>query len=328
MILEPHSTRLFPKNFGADQYAITGLASRCDWVILSDRKPPNVHLHRNCNTDHPRHIFLSLRAPFEAILFFFEDILPKLSADFVLVSGSVDATVPRQIDARWRQFSVPERDMINHILCHPKLKHWYAENLDQAAHPKLSPLPLGLMFPKGYPEGGIIVPEVPPISKRPLKVFCAHRHREGAQWEPRRRVSDLATGPWAAFTTHPEIELPEAQFFTQIEAHSFVLCVEGGGLDPSPKAWSTLLNGAIPIIRKNSVSLAYMHLPIVMVDDWQADALRPDLLWQWRDTLQTWFDDAHGRREVIRRMSLDYWCSFVATGTPITDGEIGLHGMS
>ena len=161
MIFEPHSTRLFPKSGGAKNYVVTGLAHRCDWVLLTDNQPPYVYLHRNRSTDNPKHIFLSLRSPFKAIEYFCESILPTLQAEFVLVSGSEDATLPRQIDARWRSINERETAMIDRILNHPCLKHWYVENLDQVGHHKLSPLPLGLVFPNGCPDGGIIVPQVP-----------------------------------------------------------------------------------------------------------------------------------------------------------------------
>ncbi|MEN9063000.1 hypothetical protein [Ponticoccus litoralis] len=36
----PLTTRLFPKAGGADRYRISGLAARCDWVVLSDTQPP------------------------------------------------------------------------------------------------------------------------------------------------------------------------------------------------------------------------------------------------------------------------------------------------
>lgn len=36
-----------------------------------------------------------------------------------------------------------------------------------------------------------------------------------------------------------------------MQSHAFVLCAEGGGVDPSPKAWQAILHGAIPIIRRD-----------------------------------------------------------------------------
>lgn len=316
MIARPHSTRLFPKNRGADGYAVTGLAARCDWVVLSDARAPHVHLHRNRDTDRPRHIFLSFRAPFHAIRYFAQSILPALASDFVLITGSEDVTLPRQTDARWRRFDAEERAMLARILDHPRLVHWYAENLDEGGDAKRSPLPLGLVFPDGMPDE-LVLPAPPPLARRPLRVFCAHRHRDGPQWAPRRHITRLAEGPWQGFCTAPAHEMPEPAFMAQVERHAFVLCAEGGGLDPAPKAWSALLHGAIPIIRNTALMPAYAHLPVAVVEDWHADALSPARLTRWRDALLPWFDDTSMRREVLHRLSADYWWRIIAAGRPV-----------
>src|SRR5690606_38296292 len=93
---EPMSTRLFPKNRGADAYVVNGIARRCDWVVLSDRQPPQASLVRQVETEAPRHVFVSLREPFQALAFFIERVLPMIRGPFVLVSGSEDASLPRQ----------------------------------------------------------------------------------------------------------------------------------------------------------------------------------------------------------------------------------------
>jgi hypothetical protein len=92
-----------------------------------------------------------------------------------------------------------------------------------------------------------------------------------------------------------------------VEAASFVLCVEGGGLDPSPKAWTALLHGAIPILRDTPVAAAYRALPVAVVPDWQAGALTPARLAAWKAALAPAFDDPARRARVLERLGLDYW---------------------
>lgn len=217
------------------------------------------------------------------------------------------------------QFEPRERELVLRILAHPCLQRWYAENLDESIHPKLSPIPLGLVFRDGYPDGGIVIPHVPRLLGRPLRVFCAHRHREGPQWLLRRRVSDLAEGEWRTFSTVPASEMSETAFMAEVERHAFVLCAEGGGLDPSPKAWSALLYGAIPIIRNTALTPAYAHLPVVVVDDWRAGALSAVKLERWRESLLPWFDEPARRQEVLHRLSVDYWWQVIAAGRAIED---------
>ena len=302
-----HSTRLFPKNRGATAYVPTGIAARCDWLVLSDAAAPRTALVRRVPTDRPRHVFLSLRDPFAALRFFATEVLAQLRAPFVLVSGSEDVTIPHQTDRRWRSFDAGERALLDAILDHPCLLRWWAENLDAACHPRLTPLPVGMVWPDGPPDPSAPPPVPPPLGPRPLRVLCAHRIREGPQWQPRRDVSALAAGPWAAFAERPAGELPEADFHARLQANSFVLCVEGGGLDPSPKAWTALLHGAIPILRDTPVAAAYRALPVVVVPDWTADALDPDRLRAWKAALHPRFDTPRGRAEWHGRLGLEYW---------------------
>lgn len=321
----PHETRLFPKNRGADAYALTGLAARCDMVVLSDLVAPNIHVHRRLGGEPPRHIFLSLRAPFHALRFFAEDVMPHLSAPFILVSGSEDITLPRQTDRRWRGYSAKEGEMLDQILAHPLLRHWYAENLDQAGHPKRSPLPLGMVYPEGT-AGQKVRPAVPALAQRPGRAFCAHRLREGPQWEVRRHVTALAEGPWRSFCSMPQAEIPESAFIQAIAEHAFVICVEGGGLDPSPKAWLALANGAVPIVRRTALADAYAHLPVAFIDDWTEEALSEAKLKEWQAHLAPAFDTPAGRDRTLFRLSLDYWWQLVSTATPIRAPEKAIDG--
>jgi hypothetical protein len=308
------STRLFPKCAGATAYALSGIAARCDWVVLSDTAPPHVLLVRQ--RPGPRHVFLSLREPFEALRFFADEVLPQIPGPFVLVSGSEDVTLPHQTDRRWRPFDDGERTRIGAILEDPRLMCWFAENLDDALHRKFAPLPVGLVWPEGPPAGPWPrLPgekPVPPLGPRQLRVLCAQRNRDGPQWEARRRVDALARQDWAGFTTLVGRELPEADFLSEMAEHSFALCVEGGGLDPSPKAWTALLCGTIPIIRATAAAEGYRGLPVVVVPDWTAEALNEARLAVWKAALRPEFDDPTRRAAVLDRLRLDHWWRRIA----------------
>lgn len=311
-MLNTHSTRLLPRLQGADKYKITGIASKCDWVILTDYELPHTHLHKNKKEGAPKTIFLSLRYHERALQYFTETILPQIDSAFTLVSGSSDATVPYQVDKRWVPLNAQNRRRVAIILDHPHLHHWVAENADNVSHPLMSPLPLGLVY-SDAPQlrETMPVPRAPDLAKRPLNILCGHRVREGQQWEARKAITDTAKAHWASFTTILDEDIPEDAFLNLIDAHSFVLCAEGGGLDPSPKAWQALLRGAIPIIRRNSLYDAYKHLPVVFVDDWSADALTLDKLELWKNDRLQIFDDTAQRANVLERLSLEYWWDYI-----------------
>ncbi|RPH16173.1 MAG: hypothetical protein CBB67_015835 [Alteromonadaceae bacterium TMED7] len=301
-----HQTRLFPKNQGADNYLINGIAARCDWVVLSDLQAPQTALVKR-KSHTPKTVFLSLRAPFVAIKYFYDEVLPQLTAPFVLVSGSEDITVPNQTDKRWRVFNDQEQAMIEAILAHPNLIHWYAENLDDASQPGMSPLPLGLVHHESDATPDLVDPNPVPLRNRPNTVLCAHRIRDGEQWAPREQVSKLASTYWGAFCRVIDEEVSLEEYFTALHQHSFVLCVEGGGIDPSPKAWHALLNGTIPIIRSPGLRAAYQKFPVVFVDDWSADSLNEARLAKWKEVLQPWYDEPILRQQVMYKLGLDYW---------------------
>jgi len=289
---EVWSTRLFPKGQGADAYRLTGLAARCDWVVLSDSAEPVTYLRiRSGAPISPRTVFLSLRNPLPAIEYFACEVLPKISSPFILFSGSEDVTTPTQTDHRWKPYPPAIRAAIDSILAHPGLTVWWAENIDEAAHPKLQPMPLGLLPSNG--GAAMAEPfEFAPLISRPLAVLCGHRIRQGPQWEPRRQVSALARDVWQDWTTLLNDPVEEPVFKRLLSRHAFVLCVEGGGLDPSPKAWLALLNGAIPIIRKSPTAAAYEDLPVIIIDDWKNDSITLDKLESWRAGLSEKFQQA------------------------------------
>ena len=305
--LDPLSTRLFPKGQGAAAYRLEGVAARCDWVLCSDHVEPTTALLKPGRRERPRTIFVSLRTPFRALEVFADEVLARLHAPFVLITGSEDVTLPRQLDARWRAYTAAEAARIERILAHPRLCHWFAENLSDAGHPKLSPLPLGLVFPEGRPEGGVPYTDVPPLSGRTGKVLVAHRVREGPQWETRRRITALARTAWAGFCTVPEDEVAPEEFERLLREHAFVLCAEGGGLDPSPKAWQALIHGAVPIIRKGPLDAAYARLPVAFVDAWESGALTPEILARWQGELAPRIEGPAARERLRARLGLDYW---------------------
>lgn len=306
------STRLFPKGAGAEAYRLHGVAGRCDWVVLSDHRAPHAVLARRVETDAPRHVFVSLRAPFHALAFFWDHVLPQLHGPFVLVTGSEDVTVPRQLDRRWRPFDEVERARLRALRDDPRVLHWFAENLDDDdGHPRVSPLPVGLVFATPPHVPSAVVPEVPSLASRPARILCAHRVRTGPQWDLRREASAIAR-------RHPgtcdvvDDELPEDAFLREVEAHAFVMCVGGGGLDPSPKAWQSILHGAIPIVLDGPLRPAYACLPVAFVPRWDDAVFAPAQLAAWQRGLALHFDDPAGRAETVRRLGLDYWWGKIA----------------
>jgi len=316
----PLSTRLFPKFKGADAYALTGIAARCDWVVSSDRSEPYIEDRLRTEVVDVRTVFVSLRSHERALEHFLDVVLPQLTSPFVLVTGSEDVTLPNQTDKRWPVLSLTLRDRLLALLDNPLLLRWFCENLDEAVHPKLEALPLGMVFPAASTDMELAVPDWGEPEARHRRILCAHRVRDGAQWEVRKRVTALAKSHWASFVTILEDPVSEAEFEELIRAHAFVLCVEGGGLDPSPKAWQTLLNGAVPIVRQSPVVAAYSEFPIIQVDAWRPGALTSEKLDRW---LEDHFRSGRlkaRRNEVLEKLGLDHWWGRIEACLQVSGG--------
>lgn len=296
-------------------YALTGIAARCDWVVLSDPNPPEAVLVERRPGPRPRHVFLSMRNPFAALKYLHDQLLSRIEGPFQLISGSEDCTLPEQQDQRWRDFDSEERRIIQAIAEDPRVISWSAENLTHCWHPKCRPLPLGMVTagresPERLPPAHThrhAPRNTPPQAIRPVRLLCAHRIREGAQWDLRRRVSTLCRTELAAWSTVIDEELPNTRFEQHLRLHAFVICAQGGGIDPSPKAWHALLHGAIPIIRSSALDPAYGQLPVMIVPEWSASALSSQQLQACQQALLPWFDQPERRAEVLRRLSLDHW---------------------
>lgn len=229
----------------------------------------------------------------------------------IVVSGGHDSTFPYQWDSRYAQ-STPAvtEELIDWIRQSP-IRRWYAENLT-SYDPIFSPIPGGVL-PSPWRDS------VRFVRTRPLRpfpknlVFCAHRDKGGqranAQFDVRRHVTALAEGPWRSFTTIPVDYLSLAEFRRELRAHPFTLCVEGGGIDPSPKAFEALLQGSIPIIKESPLADAYRHFPVLVVEDWSGEALSElnlqETLRQTQEEWPDWFS-------VIDRLRLRYWSELIA----------------
>ncbi len=308
VLVSMHNTRLFPKHEGAAAYRLTGIAARCDWVLLTDSLgEPEL---RGDPSIQPRTVFVSMRSFNDALPYFCANILPRIRNRFVLVSGSEDVTVPNQTDVRWRPNNSDERRAIRAISEDERLIHWFVENRDEVL-PNTSSLPVGYVFAEGQSNRVRVAEPATALADRPLAFLCAHQVRDGAQWDVRRNVTRLCRDYYQEFATVVDETLSPEAFIAAVRRHPFALCVQGGGLDPSPKAWTCIANGTIPIIKSSPLDDAYRQLPVAFVEDWDEKCLTPSRLSKWIEVLSPYYEVPALRRNVLDKLSLDYWWSNV-----------------
>jgi GR25 family glycosyltransferase involved in LPS biosynthesis/tetratricopeptide (TPR) repeat protein len=249
---------------------ITGIASLCDWVICRQQ------CLRLKNTEFPRILFLSGYDGHIGFSYFYYSILPQITSPFTLIIASEDSTFPNDKgEARFSHYSMYKKE-IETLLAHPLLIKVFVENLD-SVHPKLTAIPLGITT-------DTLEPSV--VRERNGRVLICHRIREdgSTQWDDRKHVKKLGETEWSSFAD-VFYQLTPTEFKKALETYSFVVCVHGGGYDPSPRAWESLYYGAIPIIAHSPVDEAYQEFPVAWVDTWDKNAITPEKLKEWSATL-------------------------------------------
>ena len=256
----------------------------------------------------PRIVFVKGRSDHLSV--FFASFLPRIKPDtrFVLITGDCDHTMPKQLDRRYESNETAGlADALEALRNDPRLIHWYAQNLDTTLS-KMSAMPLGYIEGDGNRiyQAASDNPHPIRLRDRPLKVLCAHRIRQGPQWQKRRDVSALIADHWGSFVDHPD-NIAAEDFAETIARYPFVLCVGGGGLDPSPKAWAALIAGSIPIVERNATTAVYGELPVAFVDEWHKDCLDIARLERWVDELYPHFEDPTLRAATLARMSMGAW---------------------
>lgn len=279
---------------------LTGLLDRGSLFVFCDSK--DFVYHRRKSNAHYAGILLSNGST--------SGLLPVLSEiqERTVVIGGFDATFPQQVDKRFAPRSTEEIQDLSEALA--RFDQVYVENLVGSGQ-NLSPIPGGII---SHPwRGSVVFSKTRPNQdgSRNL-VYCAHKTRRSSeQWDTRRRVTELARGPWSSFTTVQSGRRTLREFRRELQQHPFTLCVEGGGIDPSPKAFEALLQGSIPIIRDSDLADAYKHFPILVIPEWEAKHLTPEILRQARgDILEGWPDWT----DVLERLSLNYWREIIIRG--------------
>lgn len=298
MSLEIMNTRL-PKKNSYNQKDLMGLSKRCDWFIHLDQ------CINITNTSNPKNIFMSnLRGDF-TFPFFVKNILPNLTQSFNLIIASEDYSFPSGTEDARAQFYKFNDENVQLILNNPIAKRIFVENLD-TIHPKLTPIPLGILL---YNSNAKLDYNPIDFSNRSINVYCCHRFkgRKSSQWDERKRVTEFCKNEWKTFVYYEDEGISNTRLMNRLRNCKFCLCVRGGGCDPSPKCWESLMSGCIPIIKHSPVDKAYSRFPIIFVDNWSSDCINQEKLKEWFEKLRKFYEDADERRKVVEMLTMDYW---------------------
>ena len=287
-----------------------GLQKMCDWII--DNHSDTI-VKKNGITK-PRTIFVKADPEYWEI--FLNTVLPEIQTSFILISGSADRTTPNQIDLRYDSYRGTRLgEQLHKLADDSRISKWFLENCDEKLSPKMHLFPLGArgdVFDNDlewHKNAWEIALKPCNMKKKGIKTISINRTRTGGngQWKQRAKVLKLLKGNWKNYIDYKHADIPSNIFVKELSKYSFVLCVEGGGLDPSPKAWQAIIAGSIPIIRKTQIYEAYKDFPCAWIDEWTEDAITPTKLKKWLEELSPWFDDPSKRNKILHKLTLKYW---------------------
>eukprot|EP01033_Poteriospumella_lacustris_P002653 gene2653-1929_t len=237
-VIDPVLSTSIITNCTCPRHNLIGTAAYTDWAILEPC------LYRFSKDDAPRTVYVHSTM----LAAFATKILPQMvkGPPFVLISGGTDATLPRQIDKRCKPFEGFSGDfpLFFAILNSSKVLHWYAENRDVSdGYEKFSTWPTGLSYARLiYPDDMSDLISYrrqhgnEALIKKPLQVLVSDRfHGDNAQMHLRREVRALCNRTPTCKVPAADIQTEHKQFIEDISKVSFVACIQGGGVDPSPK---------------------------------------------------------------------------------------------
>ena len=248
---------------------------------------------------------------------FIKKALPALTQPINLVIVTSGQTFPNNTDNRIYIKKYPKN--LDALFQHPYINKIFVENLDCAC-PKTFPIPLGINSNNSPTESEYFLKHENINPKKPLKFTNFNVIRfDSIQWAERDYVNKLSEDCWSKhyIKTHAQNQLKPISheyYLKLLSEYMFTVCVHGGGLDVNPKLWESLLVGVIPIIRENKpYTDIYIDLdfPVVMVKDWNSRTMMLRNLETWRDKYYHHFTDPDKRRDMLYKLSVDYWINYV-----------------
>lgn len=226
---------------------------------------------------------------------FVRQVLPRVKARFVLVTGDSSRCVPSEVRAEAAE-----------VLKCAKVVHWFAQNYDGSApSERFSPIPLGIDFhsisENAYWGEQVASPleqertlvsigkSLPSLQARQVKVYadfgwqrgfglyrrirplCGAKIRDNRhQLAEKLRGNDLVH-----FQAGP---LRRSEMWRRRGEYAFVLSPHGWGLD-CHRTWEALALGHIVLVPSSSLDGLYDGLPVVPLKSWSE--ITPENLEHW-----------------------------------------------
>jgi len=282
---------------------LTGLAKKCDWFI-------NGNQLLKLNTRQPKTIFLTAYRGNAGIKHLVTKLLSQINSAFVLIIASEDYTFPTGKGDIRKNIYRYCKNLLYELLDFRFLAHIFVENLD-IIHHKMSPIPLGLLKGKKITNEEFLAID---FSKKTHLCFVRNRTygNVDGQWADRKRANDYAKKDWSNFVKYIDYEMKQDNYIKTLKQSKFCLCIHGGGYDPCPKFFESILCGTIPIIQHSPLDFAFEKYPCVFIDDLNKNALTAEFLLQKYEELKEFYE-GEKRKTILPLLTLDYWWNIIVS---------------
>lgn len=206
---------------------------------------------------------------------FVAQVLPRLRAQIVLVTGDSDASFPSAAGAAGRA-----------LLDSPSILHWYTQNYDGTAPlERVSPLPIGLDFhtlsdrpqwgepvtPQREQEAGLdaIVASLPPLDQRIPQLYVDFSWQAGnGSIQDDMRGSIIRLLADHPLVVHQHERLPRSEMWRRKGQYAFSLSPRGAGLD-CHRTWEALVLGQVVLFPSSSLNPMFEGLRAFRLEYWE-----------------------------------------------------------
>jgi len=249
------------------------------------------------------------------LLQFINDIVPRITVPFVVVTGSSDVSGPLE-GMGWSDFTLQR---VNSLLAQPNLVAVFSQNPDYK-HPKVIPIHIGFDYHTiarpgledhenghewGTPESATAQDALlqhlrctlPPFSRRPL---AALMNFKSSGRSIRAAVHNTLVNRPGIVNLCCDAKIPRKELWRRYGEFSFIISPRGYGRD-CHRTWEALALGSAVIVSRDSfMTPLYEDLPVVQISDW--DEVTLENLGKWKAELS-----ARWHTFRFEKLRTDFW---------------------
>lgn len=212
---------------------------------------------------------------------FFSLILPNLKRPIVIITGTTDENITKEIGL---------------LAENPIIAHWFAQNVD-TRHRKITPIPIGIAN-ENWPHGSkdaITQVMSDTVGKQELCYMNYKLTNQGIRLELARK-----------FIGQPFIKLegqkPYLEYLRALKSCDYCLSPPGAGID-CHRTWESLYMGTIPLVSAGPWMSSFDDLPIVAVADWSP--------LEWKDILRMGGPFGRFNPMIIPKLKFSWWADHI-----------------